>query len=142
MDRLSQFDRTVWDRFFDFVTPDVTDMSIEQIRIELRRASIDTSAAYKSVMDTLAGGRAREELAAARKQREQFLSICTGFLMRPVEDARALISELAAKTGLTGSRAVLFRKLEQAATSEDLQRLLDDMARLDRLESESIDDQS
>ena len=44
MSELNQNDDALWDRFFDFITEPVDELSQEQIREELRKNNIDTKA--------------------------------------------------------------------------------------------------
>lgn len=60
---LERFDNQVWDRFFDFVTPDVALMSTSELDAELLRGGIDPSRAITQVKRALG---ARDALAVER----------------------------------------------------------------------------
>ena len=133
MDGLERFDNQVWDRFFDFVAPDVAQMSTSELDAELQRAGIDPSKAIAQVKLALEAREAREKLAQARASRACITQKLLDCALGPVKDARRLLHEMISTCAPQAQRGVLFRRLEQAATDEDVRSLLEDIQRLERL---------
>ncbi|MCC6357354.1 MAG: hypothetical protein IT450_01310 [Phycisphaerales bacterium] len=134
MRKLDQFDDSVWDRFFDFVTPDVEHMAQRDVDAELQRAGIDVRPALARVTHALEARRAREALARAKAERPSVVQRLADTVLRPIDDARARLESLIASRVPTAQRAVYLRKLEKVATDADVQSLLEDLARLEELD--------
>jgi hypothetical protein len=131
MSSINQYDDKVWDRFFDSLYCD--EPSREEVRERLRAAGIDVAPAVQRVQQALKTARARAELEAARVARRPLLERMQG-IVSPVteqlrEGLRALINERFSGSG----QLAYFRKLEEAASEEDLQSLLEDLRRLEKL---------
>ncbi|GMU82486.1 MAG: hypothetical protein IPM64_17005 [Phycisphaerales bacterium] len=134
MKKLDQFDDRVWDRFFDFVTPDVEQMSISEVDAELRRAGIDIRPALARVNQALETRRARETLARARAERPSAIRRLAGTVLGQIDNARDRLESLIAARVPAAQRAVYLRKLEKVATDADVESLLEDLARLEELD--------
>lgn len=131
---LERFDNHAWDRFFDFVAPDVAQMSTSELDAELQRAGVDVSKAVAQVRLALDARAAREKLARARELRATITKKVFDFTLGPLEDARQILHQMISNCAPQAQRGVLFRKLEQAATDDDVRSLLEDIQRLDQLD--------
>ncbi|MFO0860537.1 MAG: hypothetical protein U0570_08265 [Phycisphaerales bacterium] len=136
---LERFDNQVWDRFFDFVTPDVAVMSMSELDAELQRAGIDPSKAMAQVKTALEARQARAMLAQARETRAMITKKVLDCALAPMKEAREILHQMISTCAPQAQRGVLFRKLEQAATEDDVRSLLEDIQRLERLDSEGGD---
>lgn len=132
---LERFDNQVWDRFFDFVTPDVALMSTSELNAELLRGGIDPSRAITQVKRALEARDARAKLAHARESRATITKKVLDCALGPMKDARLLLHQMISTCAPQVQRGVLFRKLEEAASDEDVRSLLEDIQRLEELDS-------
>jgi hypothetical protein len=133
MSELDRYDNGVWDRFFDFVSQPVEEMSRDEVQDELKKRSIDVTRAVAKVQRAVAASRARASLERARSERvgivQQLKSVIAPAATEMRERLRAIIG-----SNLHGStQAAYFRKLESAASESDLRALLDDIERLNTL---------
>lgn len=128
-----RFREPVWDRFFDFVYDSDEGLTDTQVDEELRRRGIDVTRAFGKVQQALRSARARAELEAARMNRPGILRLlrdsADSFSSAAIEEIRRLITQ---KSG-GQVQAAFFRKLESAASEDDLRSLLEDLHRLDAL---------
>jgi hypothetical protein len=125
-------DDSLWDRFLVFALPDPAAMPRAAVQAELRERGIDLSRAMSQMRRALATSRAREELAAARAKRPGVVAALRDVATSSAGAARDHL--LAAIERVAGSQqAVYYRKLEQAATDEDLRALEEDLRRLEKL---------
>ncbi|MBX3404528.1 MAG: hypothetical protein KF699_14045 [Phycisphaeraceae bacterium] len=131
---LERFDNLAWDRFFDFVAPDVAQMSMSELDAELQRAGVDMTKAVASVRLALDARAAREKLARAREMRATITKKLCDYALGPMEDARQILHQMISTCAPQAQRGVLFRKLEQAATDDDVRSLLEDIQRLEQLD--------
>lgn len=131
---LERFDNQAWDRFFDFVAPDVAQMSTSELDAELQRAGVDVSRAVAQVRLALDARAAREKLARAREMRATITKAVCDFTLGPMKDARQILHQMISTCAPQAQRGVLFRKLEQAATDDDVRSLLEDIQRLEQLD--------
>lgn len=134
MRKLDQFDDRVWDLFFDFVTPDVEQMSLSEVDAELQRAGIDIRPALARVTQALEARRAREQLARAKAERLSVIERLAETVLGPIDNARVRLESMIAARVPVAQRAVYLRKLEKVATDADVQSLLEDLARLEELD--------
>ncbi len=140
----SRFQAPAWDRFFDFICEGEEELTDEQVRQELRRRDIDVTRALSEVQQVVRTARARQELEAAKRSRPAILERLKRIRKRlpdvgeSLEDIkRALALELQGRAQLQGT---FFRKLEAAASEDDLRTLLEDSQLLDLLGKEDPDD--
>lgn len=131
---LDRFDNRVWDTFFDFVAPDVEQMTTAEVEAELQHAGIDVTAAFAQVQQALEAQRARQALERARAQRPSITQQLADIVSGPIANARQILHEMISSRAPQALRPVLFRKLEKAASDEDVESLLQDMRCLDHLE--------
>jgi hypothetical protein len=140
----SRFQAPAWDRFFDFICEGDEELSDDQVRDELRHRGIDVTRALSKVQQAVCAARARKELEAAKRSRPAILERLKRIRKRlpdvggTLDDVkRALASELQGRPQLQGT---FFRKLEAAASEDDLRSLLEDSQLLDLLGKEDPDD--
>lgn len=130
----SRFQEPVWDRFFDYIGDDLVDLTDEQLDEELRRRNIDVTRAFARLQQSIQSAKARVDLEAARKSRPGLLRQLKGLTVptigTPIEELRQILARKA------GGRLqpAFFRRLESAATEDDLRSLLEDIHRLNALE--------
>lgn len=132
---LERFDNQVWDRFFDFVAPDVALMSTSELDAELQRTGIDPSKAIAQVKLAIDARQARARLAQAKASRATITQQVLDCALEPMKEAREILRQMISTCAPQSQRGVLFRKLEQAATDDDVRSLLEDIQRLESLDS-------
>jgi len=146
MKDLNRFDERTWKKFLTFLLPNEESMTLHEVEAELQHLGMDTRAGFAKVQQGLkkmaATREARAALDAAREQRPSMLARLrdkasqVGSLTR--EELRRIIADRFSGT----AQAAFFRKLDSAASEEDLRSLLDDMSKLDALTEESDDAES
>jgi hypothetical protein len=144
MSDFSRFQTPAWDQFYDFVCDCEDELTDEQVREELRRRGIDTKRAFGKVQQALRSAKARAELEAAKRSRLTILERVRRLKLKlpelgdSLDDVkRALFDRLQGRIEVQGT---FFRKLEAAASEEDLRSLLEDAQLLDILGKEDPDD--
>jgi hypothetical protein len=131
MNSIERFDDKVWDRFFDYLYCE--EPSREEVRERLRAAGIDVAPAVQRVKQALRTSQARAHLEAARARRQPLLEKMQGIVSPVAEQLREGLRELITQRFSGTGQLAYFRKLEDAASEEDLQSLLDDLRRLEQL---------
>ena len=138
-----RFDDRTWQRLFTFLVPDEKNMSRQEVDAELQHLGIDTRPGFAKIQQALkrmaATREARAALEAAKKERPSLLarlgSVASTVGALTKENLRQVIRDRFAGP----AQAAFFRKLESAASEDDLKSLLDDMTKLDAL-TEDPDD--
>jgi hypothetical protein len=125
-------DISPWERFFGFVLPDPRSISRAAVQAELHERGINVSRAVSRVMRDLAATRAREDLAVARAKRLRLVTDLREIKSVATESVREQLRQMIGRLSAT-PQTVYYRKLEQAATDEDLRALEEDIRRLERL---------
>lgn len=129
----TRFREPAWDRFFDFVYECDDGLTDAQVDAELRRRGIDVTKAFGRAQQALQSARARAQLEEARRSRpglvEQLRGVTGSAAGVALDELRRLITQ---KSG-GKLQPAYFRKLESAASEEDLRSLLQDIERLDAL---------
>lgn len=143
MKNLDRFDDRTWNKFFTFLFPNEESMTLHEVEAELQHLGIDNRPGLAKVQRGLkkmaAAREARAALETAKKRRPSLLTKLrnmtseVGSLTK--EELRRIIKERFSGT----AQAAFFRKLDSAASEEDLRSLLDDMSKLDALTEESDD---
>jgi hypothetical protein len=127
----------VWERFFEFVFPCEEQLAREEVQQDLRRLGIDVGKAFSRVQQAVASARGKAELADARSRRLGVLTRIKEAVMPAVGELREHLKGLIAGKFSGTVQAAYYRKLETAATDEDLQSLLEDIHHLEALSEES-----
>ncbi|MBL8792468.1 MAG: hypothetical protein JNM56_01045 [Planctomycetia bacterium] len=122
----------VWDRFFDFLYCE-EDPPRTEVQQQLRELGIDMQPALRKVRGALEARSARTRLEAARAERPSLAARFGQLLAPAAEQLRDKLHELIARRLSGTAQAAYFRKLEAAASNQDLQSLLDDLHRLEQL---------
>lgn len=143
MKSISEYDERVWSRFFDFVLPDEQELTREQVQTELRDSGVDMRPALRKLHGMLQRSREAEDgrtaLESARKSRPSVVARLMGLEVPSGPEIRQKL-QVMIKSRLTGpQQAVYARKLEDAASDDDLRSLLEDIARLDSLSEDGED---
>jgi hypothetical protein len=132
MSDVERFDSKVWDRFFDFLFCD-EEPSRKEVQQTLCTLGIDVTPGLKRVQHALKASKARASLEAARAARPLLVQRIGHIIAPATEYLRESLRGLITRR-LTGTQqAAYFRKLEEAASDNDLQSLLEDMDRLEKL---------
>jgi len=135
MSNSNQHTDAVWDRFFDFVAEPVATLSRQEVQAQLSEHKIDVAPAVSRVQRAVATARASESLQAAAATRAGLVEKLASVVSPKIEGLKEELNEII-NGRLSGSlQAAYFRKLNEAADEEDLQRLLEDIERLDLLEA-------
>ncbi len=144
MKSIGEYDERVWSQFFDFIFPDEQELTREQVQTELRDSGIDMRPALSKLQGMLQKSReaeaGRAALESARKSRPSVVARLMGLEVPSGSEIRQKLQEMI-QSRLTGpQQAVYARKLEDAASDDDLRSLLEDIARLDALSGDREDD--
>ncbi|HUT57749.1 MAG TPA: hypothetical protein VNA25_07840 [Phycisphaerae bacterium] len=146
MKSLDRFDERVWRRFFDFVFPDERQLTREQVQEDLSRAGIDLGPALKAIGQALKHAReahdARAALETAKRDRPSVLQRLAGIAAPPSPAIRERLSQMIAERFSGPLQQVYARKLESAASDDDLRSLLEDLSRLEVFSEDSDDAES
>jgi len=138
-----RFDEKTWRKVFAFLRPDESSMTNQDVEEELRNLGMDTSAGLAKLergMKLLAETRAaREALEAARKQRPSLLAVLESVRASLGTLTKDRLHQIIAEQFSGTTQAAFFRKLESAASEDDLVSLLDDMSKLDAMTEHSDD---
>jgi hypothetical protein len=134
MSDLKRFADPVWDRFFDFIQADEEPTDRAEVQESLRKLGINPARAIARVKAALESTAAKAQLEEAREKRPSILAALSQVAPPSVEGLRESLRERITKTLHGPQQALAFRKLEGAATDEDLQALLTDIHRLQTLE--------
>lgn len=126
-------DNQVWDRFFDFVSEGDDQLTRDEVRAELKQFGVDPSPALASVKAALEARRAQAALAAAKQHRASMTSRLFGVVSQSTEQMRTNIRKYIEERFEGSGQAAYFRKLNETASDDDLQSLMDDLARLNAL---------
>jgi len=143
MTRIEDLGPEVWNRFFDFLFVDESELTREQVQDELKQLRVDLREPEQKLRRLLKRTResreARLKLEAARKTREPLLAGLLDIHVPSAPDIRTKLMSII-KDRLKGpEQAVYARKLETASSDEDLKSLLEDISRLDAFSEESDD---
>jgi hypothetical protein len=140
------FDECVWSRFFDFVFPDEETMTRAEVQAELRRLGVDLRPSLGKLRQALGhvhdSRDARAALESARKKRLSLLVKLTGIEAPPSATIRETLKRMIHKRLGGPMQAVYARKLEKAASDEDLRSLLEDISRLQTFAEDHDNDES
>jgi hypothetical protein len=146
MKNINDFDDRVWGLFFDFVFTDERNLTRVQVQAELRQQGIDLRDAQAKLASALRHARetqeARATLEHAKQRRICLLERLTGIQAPSGPAIRATLKKMVSERLSGPQQAVYARKLESAASDEDLKSLLEDISRLDAFAEDSEDGES
>lgn len=135
MSDYKKFGDAAWDRFFEFLDLD-EDRPMSDVDDELSRRGIDATPTINKVLGAVRAAKAREALERARQERPRALERLANIPTPSTGSLRDRIKDLIAGRLAATTQAAYFRKLEQAATDDDLRSLLADVERLRTLEED------
>ena len=140
------FSDGVWDTFFGFIFPDEENLTRDDVRTELHRLGIDLGPSLAKLQQALKRSHESEEaratLDAARQRRPSILAKLTGIAAPSAATVKEALRRMIAERLSGSQQAVYARKLESAASDEDMRSLLEDMSRLDAFSAEPDDAES
>ncbi len=140
------FDSGLFDRLFDFIYPDEECMSPEEVRAELRRLHIDIRPVMSQLEIKLNSLRQRQEaqqkLKSAKQQRPAVLERLEKIKFTTFPDARNELKKLINTLFGNAGAGAYARKLEDAASDDDLKSLIEDIQRLEAFSREESDGSS
>ena len=121
----------VWDRLLLFLYPCDESVTNEEVDKDLKRLSINMKPAFQRLHKMVETQRARSELAAAKERRASISDRVRDVVAPKFEDLRDGIRSMIGRLKGDQTQLAYFHKLEDAATEEDLQSLLDDLEKLE-----------
>jgi len=142
---LEHFDTDLCEKLFNFAYPDQKDMDRKDVQKELQRLNIDmrpVKAKLEMALNAYSQSqKARVELKTAREKRLSLLDKLKQVKIPNLPTLRKELQEIIAQHLNTTLQAAYFRKLEEAATEQDLQSLLEDMLLLESLDQDVENDE-
>ncbi len=138
------YDAELWSNFFDFVYPDERNMTRAEVQKELQRLNIDIRSAMSKLNLALATfhnkQKAQAELKNAKDKRLSLLEKLRQIKLPDLPTMRNEIQEVISQYFSAPQQATYFRKLEEAASEQDLRALLEDIILLELLDKDSDDE--
>ena len=135
MKNMNHFGDRAWNRFFDFVFPDERNLGRQGVQAELKRLGIDMGPSLAKLSRMLEQTResqdARAALESARKERPSLLARLSGIGALSGPEIRETLQRMIAERFTGTTQTAYARKLEGAASDEDLRSLLEDVSRLE-----------
>lgn len=140
-DRFSNLDRALCDKLLSFIYPDENNMTDEEILAELQRLKIDMRPATEKLDMALnfcsEKQKAQAEYKTAREKRLSLLEKFKQIKIPNLPAQRNVLQEMITQFLNAPLKATYSRKLEEAASEQDLQSLLEDILRLESLDQNS-----
>jgi hypothetical protein len=140
MSDLKKHTDDTWERFFEFVYSCDEGMTREEVQDDLKRLGVSVSKAVSRVQQALAAAKGKSDLAAARAQRPGVVTQLRQLAAQVSGNLRERLKKVIADGTQGELQMAYFRKLESAATDDDLSSLLDDVSRLDALSEDPASD--
>lgn len=139
--RFTNLDKVLCDKLLNFIYPDESNMTDEEIQAELQRLKIDMRPAIAKLNMALNFCNEKQKAQAKYKTaREKRLSLLENFKQIKIPNLpvqRNVLQEMIAQLLNAPLKATYSRKLEEAASEQDLQSLLEDILRLESLDRDS-----
>lgn len=139
--RFTNLDKVLCDKLLNFIYPDESNMTDEEIQAELQRLKIDMRPAIAKLNMALNFCNEKQKAQAKYKTaREKRLSLLEKFKQIKIPNLpvqRNVLQEMIAQLLNAPLKATYSRKLEEAASEQDLQSLLEDILRLESLDRDS-----
>jgi hypothetical protein len=137
------FNNDLCDKLFDFIYPDESSLSDKEVDAELQRLGIDVRPAWDKIQMALHHRKetenARIKLKSAKKKRPSIIAKLNNVQFPSLPYNREEILKLIQEKFTKPEQAIYCRKLETAASDEDLKSLLEDILLLDELSKDSDD---
>lgn len=139
--RFTNLDKVLCDKLLNFIYPDESNMTDEEIQAELQRLKIDMRPAIEKLNMALNFCNEKQKAQAKYKTaREKRLSLLEKFKQIKIPNLpvqRNVLQEMIAQFLNAPLKTTYSRKLEEAASEQDLQSLLEDILRLESLDRDS-----
>lgn len=139
--RFTNLDKVLCDKLLNFIYPDESNMTDEEIQAELQRLKIDMRPAIEKLNMALNFRNEKQKAQAKYKTaREKRLSLLEKFKQIKIPNLpvqRNILQEMIAQLLNAPLKATYSRKLEEAASEQDLQSLLEDILRLESIDRDS-----
>ena len=139
--RFTNLDKVLCDKLLNFIYPDESNMTDEEIQAELQRLKIDMRPEIEKLNMALNFCNEKQKAQAKYKTaREKRLSLLEKFKQIKIPNLpvqRNVLKEMIAQLLNAPLKATYSRKLEEAASEQDLQSLLEDILRLESLDRDS-----
>lgn len=132
MSDLKQLPDVAWDRLFEFLQPNVSEMTDGEVRVELKKAHIDISPVVRRVQQAIEAKKARACYESARQVRQNVLIRLKE--IGPYTSASAQDRIAKVREALQHQYANAAYKLEHSLSDKDLESILTDLERLDEME--------
>ncbi len=143
MKNIEDYDDIMWENLFEFVFPDEKNLSRKEVQSELLKLDIDIRPAWDKIQMALEyskeAERARKDLEFAKRKRTTTLAKFKNIQVPSIQSIRGQIIKLIQVRLTDPQKLVYCRKLESAASDNDLKALLEDLLRLDELSKDSDD---
>jgi hypothetical protein len=141
---LEHFDANLCEKLFDFIYQDEKNMTRKEVQAELQHFNIDMRPAIAKLDMALNAfnerQKAQAKLKTARETRLTLLEKLKHFKMPNLPDMRDELQQIITQNLNLSQQPVYFRKLEKAASEQDLKTLLEDILLLKSLEQDSKDE--
>ena len=139
--RFTNLDKVLCDKLLNFIYPDESNMTDDEIQAELQRLKIDMRPEIEKLNMALNFCNEKQKAQAKYKTaREKRLSLLENFKQIKIPNLpvqRNVLQEMIAQLLNAPLKATYSRKLEEAASEQDLQSLLEDILRLESLDRDS-----
>lgn len=138
---LEHFDANLCENLFDFIYPDEKNMTRKEVQAELQRFNIDMRPAMAKLDMALNAcyerQKAQAKLKTAREKRLTLLERFKQFKLPSLPEMKNGLQQIITQHLNTSQQPVYFRKLEEAASEQDLKTLLEDILLLKSFEQDS-----
>lgn len=136
--KFENIDDALCNKLFDFIYPDETSMTDEEIQAELKKLKIDTTPAMDKIRVALnkvdERKRARKSLANAKQKRQKMLEGIKG-IGSTISGGREEIRQWIMLYFSGPKQEIYYRKLE-GTSDEDLKSLAEDILHLEEFEKD------
>ena len=132
-------DDAAWDAFFDFIAEEAVEMNEDDIRAELRSHRINVEPAVDRIKHAVQAAQARQAMDKAPAQRTRLLRRLRELTVQPLEDARRDLRGFLQTLGTEKVHQLYYNRLDSAASDDDIQSLVEDLAALELFEDEPAD---
>jgi len=141
MKNIEDYDNHLWESLLKFVFPDENTLSRKEVQAELQKRGIDVRPAWDKIQMALNYSketeRARTKLECAKKKRPSILARANSVQVPFVPNVREQILKFIQERFTQPQQEIYCRKLESAASDEDLKTLVKDILRLDEFSKDS-----
>jgi len=140
-DNFKHFDANLCEKLFDFIYPDEENMTRKEVQAELQCLKIDMRPAIEKLNMALnfcnEKQKARAKFKNAREIRLSLLEKLKQIEVRNLPAQRNVLQDMIAQLLNAPLKAAYSRKLEEAASEQDLKTLLEDILLLESLDQDS-----